>query len=409
MRHLLYIDPGTGSMLFTVIIGLLSAVIYFFRGAFVKLRFCFKGGSSHDRKKETLPYVFFTDSKRYYSIFKPLCDEMEARKQKVTYMTASRDDPILKEQYNYIKTEFIGEGNKAFARMNLLQADIVLSSTPGLDVYQWKRSRDVKYYVHIIHMANDITSYKMFGLDYYDAVLISGEYQEKQIRSLEGIRNLPQKEVRLVGLPQFDALKERLIKEGKTNNEIPIIALAPTWGASSLFNRYGGLIIEKLLDTDYHIIIRPHPQSYSSEKELIERLMSKYPNNDRLEWDSRIDNFETLNRADVLISDFSGVIFDYSLVFEKPVIYAEVDFDKGPYDAWWLDEEMWTFQTLPNLGVQLTRENIDKIDDIIKLCLSDKRFSRGREQAVSETWGNKGNSINAISDYLIDKKECIIG
>ena len=79
--------------------------------------------------------------------------------------------------------------------MNFLNAGIVLSTTPGLDVYQWKRSKDVQYYVHIPHMANDITSYRMFGLDYYDAIMLSGEYQVQQIRDLEKIRDLSAKDV----------------------------------------------------------------------------------------------------------------------------------------------------------------------------------------------------------------------
>ena len=36
---LMYIDPGTGSMLFTILIGLLGTGLYFFRDAKVRLRF----------------------------------------------------------------------------------------------------------------------------------------------------------------------------------------------------------------------------------------------------------------------------------------------------------------------------------------------------------------------------------
>ena len=40
----LYIDPGTGSMLFTIIIGLISTLIFAFRGKFLKLKFLLSGG-----------------------------------------------------------------------------------------------------------------------------------------------------------------------------------------------------------------------------------------------------------------------------------------------------------------------------------------------------------------------------
>jgi CDP-glycerol glycerophosphotransferase (TagB/SpsB family) len=113
-------------------------------------------------------------------------------------------------------------------------------------------------------------------------------------------------------------------------------------------------MIRTLLDTGYHIIVRPHPQSYSSEKEMLENLQAKFPNSEQLEWNRDNDNFEVLRRSDIMISDFSGVVFDFALVFDRPVIYADVSFDKGVYDASWLEEELWTYEILPKIGVQLT-------------------------------------------------------
>ena len=42
----LYIDPGTGSMLFTILIGVLGALIYALRNVLVKVRFLFSGSRS---------------------------------------------------------------------------------------------------------------------------------------------------------------------------------------------------------------------------------------------------------------------------------------------------------------------------------------------------------------------------
>ena len=74
-----YIDPGTGSMLFTILIGAAGALLYVFRSAWVKLKGVFAGGGRARGKEAGAPFVFFTDSKRYWTIFKPLCDEMERR------------------------------------------------------------------------------------------------------------------------------------------------------------------------------------------------------------------------------------------------------------------------------------------------------------------------------------------
>ena len=402
----LYIDPGTGSMLFTILIGVLGTGVYLLRNAFVKLKFVFTGGAkSKQAAEDRVPFAIFTDSKRYWNNFEPICDEFERREVPLAYLTASPDDPGLSKPYTWVKAEYLGEGNKVFSRMNYLKADVVLSTTPSLDVFQWKRSKDVKWYVHVLHMANDPTTYRMFGLDYYDAVLLSGEYQIRQQRELERLRQLPAKELVLTGVPYLDAMRKRLETAEPLPEHPTTILMAPSWGKSAILGRYGARAIEALLKTGYHVIIRPHPQSFTSEKEMIEGLMRDYPQSEQLEWNRDNDNFEVLRRSDLLISDFSGVIFDFSLVFGRPVIYADTSFDKSPYDACWLDEELWTFRTLPKIGRQLKEEDLDSLRDIIDEMLGDVRFPEALEAAREETWAHIGSSAERIADYLIEKQK----
>ena len=402
-----YIDPGTGSMLFTILIGVLSAGVYAIRNVFIKLRFSLSGGKADVSQNDKIPFVIFSDDKRYCTVFEPICDEFEKREIPITYMTASEDDPLLNKEYKYITTQFIGDGNKAFAKLNMLKADIVLSTTPGLDVYQWKRSRDVKYYVHIFHTVNDVLLYKMFGTDYYDALLLSGDYQIEQIRQLESKRDIKPKELLVVGQPFMDTLINR--KEQETikkqnspqeNSKRTTVLLAPSWGESGILRKYGDSLIDELIATGYEIIIRPHPQSYKSEADLMEKLQNKYSD---LEWNRDTDNFDVLNRADILISDFSGVFFDFSLVFDKPIIYTDIgDFDRGPYDAYWYDGDLWTFTTIKKLGLQL---EAGKVKETIDECLTNNEYKENRQKAREESWANIGHSAELTADYLIKKHE----
>lgn len=394
-----YIDPGTGSMLFTVLIGLMSAGIYALRGLLIKLKFFQKKGKIDEKR---IPFVIYTDSKRYWNVFKPICDEFERRKVMLSYYTQSNDDKALLEDYEYVNCEFIGEGNKGVAKMNFLNADIVLSTTPSLDVYQWKRSKNVKYYIHIPHACGDLTLYRMFGIDYYDAVLTSGNFQMKQIRDLESLRHLPNKDIKDCGITYFDIMKKRLDSCEKINNEIPVVLLAPSWGPSSILNRFGEKFINELMNTKYKVVIRPHPQSYISEKKIIESLTAKYPD---IEWNKDNDNFDILNKADILISDFSGVIFDYALIFDKPVIYVNTKFDNSIYDAWWLKDIPWCFKVLPRIGIELNDDNIKNIGSIISDCLNSEKSKLVREEVRKEGWTNIGNSAKTIVDYLIDKQK----
>lgn len=400
----LYIDPGTGSMLFTILMGIIGAGFYSLRMLWIKLRFKISGGKVREGS-EKMPFVIFSDNKRYWPVFEPVCREMDRRGRDIVYMTASEDDPALKNTYPHVKAEFIGNGNKAFSRLNFLNAAIVLSTTPSLDVYQWKRSKDVQYYVHIPHAANDITMYRMFGIDYYDAILLSGEEPVHNIRNLEKLRGLPEKELVQVGIPYMDDMAERLERLGPMPEHPRTVLLAPSWGKSAIFSVYGGKILDALLKTGYHIIVRPHPQSFTSEKELLEKLMKDYPASERLEWNRDTDNFEVLRRSDILISDFSGVIFDFTLVYDKPVIYTDPQFDISPYDAWWLDTPLWTRSALPRLGCQLTQENMGHLQEVIDACLADPRYAEGRRCVKEEAWVHVGEGAKRTVDYLLNQYE----
>lgn len=399
----MYIDPGTGSMLFAILIGVIGALGYMLKSWFVKLRFILSGGKKVDANVSKLPLVIFSDDKRYWSIFKPICEELDSRGIDVTYMTASPDDKALDSGLKHLDAQFIGEGNKAFAKLNFLNASIVLSTTPGLDVFQWKRSKDVDYYVHIPHAASDITAYRMFGIDYYDAILLSGDYQIDDVRKLEKLRALPEKELLKVGIPYMDDMVKRFNDNPECEAHERTVLLAPSWGESAIFSKYGSDIIDVLIKTGYHIIVRPHPQSFKSEAEMLDSIMQKYPDSSQIEWNRDSDNFEVLKRSDILISDFSGVIFDFALVYDKPIIFADTQIDYSPYDAWWLDEPFWTFKALPRIGQKLTPDNMSSLKTMIDECLENPEYAKGRQNVREETWAHQNEGAKRTADYLVKK------
>ena len=98
----------------------------------------------------------------------------------------------------------------------------------------------------------------------YTSVLLSGEYQARDVRQLEKMRGLPPKELVIVGIPYMDEMVRRLKENSETPPHERTVLLAPSWGDSAIFSRYGGKIIDVLLQTGYHIVVRPHPQSFTS-------------------------------------------------------------------------------------------------------------------------------------------------
>jgi CDP-glycerol glycerophosphotransferase (TagB/SpsB family) len=245
----------------------------------------------------------------------------------------------------------------------------------------------------------------MFGLDFFDAVLLTGDFQIDELRTLEQLRKLPEKELVVVGSTYMDALDERYksVEDKSDARDDLTVILAPSWGDSSILNRFGEEFLSALRETGYNIIVRPHPQSQVSEKELLDRLQKKYPDSEKWHWNYDADNFDALYASDILITDFSGVIFDYSFVFDGAIIYADTDLDVSIYDTCWIERPLWRDGIIPLLGRKLQKEDIANIKAVIDETINDEKNREGREKGRREPWMHRGQSAALTADYLIKK------
>lgn len=404
----LYIDPGTGSMLFSILIGAAATVFFLFRALILKIKFFFSGKKDGSAQVDSSykPYVIYNEGNQYWNTFKPVVEEFEARKIPLEYLTSSKNDPVFEQKYNYVKAEFIGEGNTAFAKLNMLSAGIVLMTTPGLQVYQLKRSKNVKHYSHVLHMPNDATTYRLFGLDFFDSVLLTGDYQAADLRYLEEKRGINKKELVTVGCPYLDVYKQNIAEIPAEENHPFTVLVSPSWGDVGLLKKYGEKLLDPLSKTGWRIIVRPHPQSKKSEAEMLERLTARYKDNPNIVWDYERQNIFSLKKADIMISDFSGIIFDYTFLCDKPVMYVNAGMDLRPYDAYDLDgKELWQYSVLCKFGTELKEEQFANIKEVIQSVSDSKELEEARHAAKAEAWMHEGEAGKNIVDFMVSKVE----
>lgn len=404
----LYIDPGTGSMLFSILIGAAATVFFLFRALLLKIKFILSGKKDGSAQVDSSykPYVIYNEGNQYWNTFKPVVEEFEARKIPLEYLTSSRTDPVFDQKYNYVKAEFIGEGNSAFAKLNMLSAGVVLMTTPGLQVYQLKRSKNVKHYSHVLHMPNDATTYRLFGLDFFDSVLLTGDYQATDLRYLEEKRGINKKELVTVGCPYLDVYKQNIAEIPAEENHPFTVLVSPSWGDVGLLKKYGEKLLDPLSKTGWRIIVRPHPQSKKSEAEMLERLTARYKDNPNIVWDYERQNIFSLKKSDIMISDFSGIIFDYTFLCDKPVMYVNAGMDLRPYDAYDLDgKELWQYSVLRKFGTELKEEQFANIKEVIQSVSDSKELEEARHAAKAEAWMHEGEAGKNIADFMISKVE----
>lgn len=408
----LYIDPGTGSMLFSILIGAAATLFFLGKAALIKIKLLFSAKKNGVATTDTnyKKYVVYNEGMQYWNTFKPVCDEFETRGIELTYYTSAEKDPCFEQNYKFVKPEYIGEGNLAFIKLNMLSAGFVLMTTPGLQVYQLKRSRNVKHYSNVLHGASDATMMRLFALDYFDSVLCTGDYQKEDIRTLEKQRGIPSKELVTVGCSYLDYNKKKIDAIPAEQNHPFTVLVSPSWGPSSLLSKYGEKLLTPLVNTGWRIIVRPHPQSKKAEPKVLEALQTKYAENKNVEWDFNKDNTPSMKKSDIMISDFSGIIYDYTFLCDKPVMYVNADLNLMVYDAYDLQDKengkkIWQFEKLKKFGIELKEEDFADIQKVIQNASDSKELADLRHEAKNEAWMYQGQAGKNIVDYMIKTME----
>lgn len=400
-----YIDPGSGSILISVIIGIFTTFIFSIKGYYFKIK-NFLLANSYNKTKTASFYkiVFYSEGSQYWLSFKEIITELDCKNIKALYLTSDVCDPALRIKFKNIHTQYIGRGNVAFAELNTLEANIVVMTTPGLDVLQIRRSKGVKHYSYIPHSPVDMGTYKLYSFENFDSIFLTGAYQRKTIRALEKLRGTQSKLLVNAGCPYMDALDERLHNSAKENemvkNRKNVVLIAPTWGRNNLLRLFGAQPIISLLNSGFEVIIRPHPQSYVQEKVLLEDIAKDLSNFSNLTWDNSPDNFDTLQRADIMISSLSGVVLDFALIFEKPVVTVEFEYDFTGQDANDLPFELWELSCLNQFSRPIKPQDFVKLTEIIHETLAKPDKNRSLRNFRSENLFNRGISAKVIANKI---------
>jgi len=367
--NILYIDPGTGSLIISLIIAALISLKNFFINSYYELKSLITNKNYKRKVNFSEDLVFFSEGEKYWNVFQPVIKELFKKKQKVIYLTAENSDPGLKINSEFIESYYIGNMNDALVFLNKLKAKFLVSTTPQLDIFSWKYTKNIRHYCYINHSPVDIHSYKKFAFDYYDSILCTSEFQITNLIELEKKRESKKKTLLKTGCTYYDI--EREIKY--TNKEF--ILLAPTWGERSFFSKSGISIIEKLLKANFDIVYRPHPQSFLTEKKLIESIELKFGENEKFKIDKSTDNFETLSRSSILITDISsGMIYDSIFKFNIPVIAVDFNWYDGSYESSDLETISSTKLLINEYGKVISAEEDFKVDEVV-MSINNKNFS----------------------------------
>ena len=273
--------------------------------------------------------VFYSESSVIlYPYVEEIINELEKRDQKICYVTSSKNDPVLKNKE--IKTFYIGDGSARTKFFLELKARVLIMTMPDLDTYYIKRSKTFPVnYIYLFHSMNSThMEFQKGAFDRFDTIFCVGQHQIQEIRATEQLYNLKQKKLVECGYGLLDKLLKSRPSHSQENflskNNKKKILIAPSWGKQNLLETVGIDLVKILLDAGYHVTVRPHPMTIKKSPKLIKQIKEKFEKNPDFLLDTNTSSFEQLFSSYALITDWSGIGYEYAFVCERPVIYVDV-------------------------------------------------------------------------------------
>jgi len=274
--------------------------------------------------------VFYVENEYYTIYLKSLIETLvNEYGLKVSYVTSSKTDPLLKSTNKNISSFYIGDGVVRTKFFLNLKAKILIMTMPDLETFHIKKSK--VYPVHYVYLFHSMVSthlvYRRSAFEHFDSIFCVGNYQLDEIRSTEKLYNLKPKNLIRYGYGHLDNLLEKYSKRIRLpkNNENKLhILLAPSWSDDGLFENFGEKVIDILLREGYKVTFRPHPMTQKKSKKKINRMSEKFSKNESFLLEQNIFNFDSFLFSDIMITDWSGAALEFAFAFEKPVLFIDV-------------------------------------------------------------------------------------
>ena len=348
--------------------------------------------------------VFYAENIASMNHFRLLIDHLtKIMNLKICYVTSVKDDPIFSTINKNIFPFYIGDGTARTKFFLTLKAKILIMDMPDLETFHIKRSKMHNvHYIYIFHSMFSVHSYLRKGaVDNFDSIFCVGEHHEKEIRETERVYGLKQKNLLQYGFGRLDKLlKEREdLKENRTDERLVIIA--PSYGKKNLLEICGEKLIEILLKENFKVLLRPHYRILNDSKKLINSIKEKFGKNKNFIFEESVIPSESFHNSKCLISDWSGISFEYAFVFEKPIIFIDVpkknlntEFDR-------ISSEPIEIAIREKIGKIVSPDNLSEIPDLIKKIDMDSNLINDEIKEIrSKTVFNINKSASVGAEYI---------
>ena len=379
--------------------------------------------SPEDRKREKADYkrffrvankhlVFYAESGGFYRYFQSVIEWLLKHSNVVIhYVTNDPKDPIFERvkvggegERRRIRPYYVGPV-KIIPLMMKMDADMVVMTTPDLNTYQLKRSyvrKDIEY-VYLDHGPTSVhMCYRKGAFNHFDTIMCNGPFQVDEHRATEALYHLKPKKLVESGYPLLDVLLTQ--DEPKEKGEGPKrIMIANSHQKDNIFDTCLDELVKVLSVPDREIVIRPHPQYVRRNPAKMQAIEERYRNAAGVVLETDFSKPSTMDRSDVLITDWSGIAYEYAFKTKRPVLFVDTPM-KVINPEWRKIDIVPTDISFRNeVGVSVPMEDIAKAGQAVADMLAHPdRFAAKIDALLKSQFFNPGHAGEVVGGYILD-------
>lgn len=315
--------------------------------------------------------VFYSESNGFYKYYAGTIDFILKNTDiPLHYITSDPNDHIFEmaRENDQIRPYYI-DSQKLITLMMRMDADVVVMTMPDLETFQIKRSyvrKDVEY-IYVPHCTNSLNLTMRDGcVDYFDAILATGKHQREEFEAIQKSHHIENQTIVNAGYPLLDDLYKDYKNMPKSTKDKKTVLIAPSWQKDNIVDSCLNEILDLIKDMDFNIIVRPHPQHVRYMPERMEQLKQKYAENKNIEIQTDFSSNDTIFQADAIITDWSGIAYEYAFATCKPVLFINTpmkimnpnyeELGIVPFNIWLREK----------LGGSVDVDELEKLPDMIR-------------------------------------------
>lgn len=350
--------------------------------------------------------VFYSESSGFYKYYKGVIDYI-LRNTNITihYITSDPNDQVfeLEKRQPRLRAYYIGE-NRLITLMMKMDADVVVMTMPDIETYHIKRSyvRKNIEYVYVAHgMGSTNLTLTKTSTDHFDTVICTGKTIMLEELKRETVFGVPHRTLIEGGYPLLDEMRRDYRSQNHTTHAPLKIMIAPSWQKDNIVDSCLDEMLELLKGHGYDITVRPHPQEVRHKRERLENLRKRYAK-DGILVQTDFSSNSTVMEADLLITDWSDIGFEYAFTTNKPVLYIDTPMKIMNPDYEQINVVPINILLRDQIGQHLRLADIDHLPAVVEELFGAQVFYRERiEQLANEHIYHLDDSARVYANYLI--------